>query len=140
MRSSGPKEDEVARNIAGLAALDRTGISAAWCQAFGAPPPRKLSRVLMEKALAHQMQCKAFGGLDAASRRVLRQAHGGGAAKPPARSLSPGSRLMREWNGRTHEVEVLEAGSAGRVGPGARSAGSPGRSPGLTGPGRVSSG
>ena len=110
MRSSGPKEDEVARNIAGLAALDRTGISAAWGQAFGAPPPRKLSRVLMEKALAHQMQCKAFGGLDAATRRVLRQAHGGGAAKPPARSLSPGSRLMREWNGRTHEVEVLEDG------------------------------
>ncbi len=64
----------------------------------------------MEKAIAYGVQVKAFGGLSARMLRALRaaaKANGGPALiKPP----SCGTRLVREWNGALHEVEVLEDG------------------------------
>ncbi|GAH05432.1 unnamed protein product, partial [marine sediment metagenome] len=43
-------EGEVAREIAGLAELDRESLIARWRATYGMPPPRKLSRALMDKA------------------------------------------------------------------------------------------
>lgn len=40
-------------------------------KAFGSPPPPFLSVAFMEKALAYEAQCKAQGGLPAATRRAL---------------------------------------------------------------------
>lgn len=110
MSTAANKQEAVAREIAGLADLDREDLVARWERAYGHPPPFKLSRVLIEKALAYEIQCKAFGGLKASTRRALRQALTGARATPPARSVSPGARLIREWNGRTFEVEVVEGG------------------------------
>ncbi len=66
MSAGSAKEHEVARKIAGLDELDRESLIARWRAAYGAPPPRKLSRALMEKALAYEIQCRAFGGLSGA--------------------------------------------------------------------------
>jgi hypothetical protein len=64
----------------------------------------------MQKAIAYEVQAKVFGGLPARTRRALRdaaKAHGrSGVSKLPSR----GTRLVREWNGALHEVEVLEDG------------------------------
>ena len=62
----------------------------------------------MRQVLAHQAQVAAFGGLSAKTRRALASA-----LKEPAttrRRVAAGARLVREWNGRTHEVEVLAEG------------------------------
>ena len=50
-----------------------------------------------------------------------RRSRGGSAsstARGPrvANDLPPGTRLVREWRGRTHEVTVLETRTGGRVG------------------------
>lgn len=103
-------QERVAREIAGLARLDRQELVERWEKAFGRPPPRKTSRVLIEKALACEIQCKAFGGLPRRTRQALRNALSSDGVVPPRRALSPGARLIREWNGRTHQVEVIEGG------------------------------
>jgi Protein of unknown function (DUF2924) len=102
--------DDLARELAALAELDRTALLQRWRRAFGREAPPRLSRVLMEKAIAYEVQAKAFGGLPARTRRALRAA----AKADPRSSLnnlpSRGTRLVREWHGTRHEVEVLEDG------------------------------
>lgn len=103
-------EEAVAREIAGLADLDRTELVARWVEFYGDPPPKSVSQALLRKAVAHEMQCRALGGLAPATRRALRQSLEKDAASPPARAIAPGARLVREWHGRTYEVEVIENG------------------------------
>jgi hypothetical protein len=100
----------VERELATLAELDRAALLQRWRRAFGRDAPPRLSRVLMEKAIAYDLQAKVFGGLPARTRRSLRataKADGrSGMSKLPSR----GTRLVREWNGALHEVEVLDDG------------------------------
>jgi hypothetical protein len=110
MSDRASKESEVARKIADLAELDRENLIARWRAAYGAPPPRKLSRALMEKALAYEIQCAAFGGLSTATKRALRAAAASKSGSTGARPLNPGARLVREWNGVVHEVDVTGDG------------------------------
>jgi hypothetical protein len=65
----------------------------------------------MQKALEYEAQCKAMGGLPAATRRALKQITAGGdiSATAPAK-LSSGAYLLREWNGRTYQVHVTDDG------------------------------
>ncbi len=96
MNDRASKESEVAREIAGLDELDRENLIARWRAAYGAQPPRKLSRALMEKALAYEIQCRAFGGLSGAAKRALRAAAASKDGSTGPRSLNPGARLIRE--------------------------------------------
>lgn len=102
-----PPHQMVAREIAQLLELDRRGCLARWQTVFGAPAPKHLSIAFLRQALAHQAQVKALGGLSPTTRRALASALKGGADISPPRA---GARLIREWNGRTHEVEVLADG------------------------------
>jgi hypothetical protein len=105
------RESEVAREIAGLADLDRASLVARWRSLYGRPPPPKLSRALMEKAIAYEVQCAAFGGLSAVTKRALRAAaSGSGKPSTVTRRVSAGARLIREWNGSVHEVDVTRDG------------------------------
>ncbi len=106
MSDRASKESEVAREIAGLAELDRESLITRWRAAYGAPPPRKLSRALLEKALAYEIQCGAFGDLSIATKRALRAAAASKSGSTGPRPLNPGARLIREWNGVVHEVDV----------------------------------
>ena len=87
-----------------------------WQKAFGNPPPPRASRDLLELGLGWHIQIKGLGGLDRATRERLAElvADLRAGEKPrsaPRRSaLNPGATLVREWNGRTFQVEVLEKG------------------------------
>ena len=105
------RESEVARAIAGLADLDRPHLVARWQCFYGRPPPPKLSRAMLEKAIAYEIQCAAFGGISTAVKRALRAAvSGDGASSAHRRHVAAGARLVREWNGLVHEVDVVEGG------------------------------
>jgi len=82
-----------------------------WGEAFGAPPPKFLSVGFMEKAIAYEVQCRALGGLPAKTRRALAQiAKGKTVQSAQAGSVKAGTHLVREWNGRSYQVEVVEGG------------------------------
>ncbi len=104
------KDADVEREIAALDALDRSALLQRWRSAFGRETPPRLSRPLLEKALAHEIQVKAFGGLSARTVRTLKTAVKLAAAPVSSRPPSRGARLVREWNGVLHEVEVLDDG------------------------------
>lgn len=90
---------------------ERPATLQAWEAVVGAPPPPYLSVPFMQRALAYEAQCKALGGLPAATRRALNQIAVGedvGIATPT--KLSNGAHLVRDWNGRTYQVQVTVEG------------------------------
>lgn len=97
-----------------LRSLDRQAIRHHWTQTFGEPPPKGIGPALMLRAFAYDVQRKAMGGL---SRKVRRQLEQAGEQLGAGRSITPvptapkaGTRLIREWQGVTHEVILLEKG------------------------------
>ena len=100
-----------------VAELPRDALIKAWKTAYRSPPPKGISRRLLEYAAAYNVQAKAEGGLKPGTKRKLHrqaQPRSGSAAKnhPTSRAggLPPGSRLVREWHGRSHIVHVVEDG------------------------------
>jgi hypothetical protein len=95
----------------GKADPERPQAIADWEEAFGSPPPPYLSVTFMRNAVAYERQCRSSGGLPAATRRTLRRIAEGrpGVSTAPG-SLRPGAHLVRQWNGRTYQVEVFEGG------------------------------
>ena len=87
-----------------------------WMKAFGKPPPARASRDLLELGISWHIQSKKFGGLDRATReRIAALATDLQSGKKPGSSqrrtdLNPGVTLVREWSGRTFQVQVLEKG------------------------------
>jgi hypothetical protein len=102
--------DHVARELAALAELNRTALLERWRRAFGRDAPPRLSRALMEKAIAYDLQVKASGELSARTRRALKAAAKADGSSSLGKLPSRGTRLIREWHGTLHEVEVLEDG------------------------------
>jgi hypothetical protein len=76
-----------------------------WRGRYGAPPKLR-SPELLALMLAWRIQAEREGGLDADTRRALRRPAGVRAAAEP----SPGTRLVREWEGTPHEVIVMSEG------------------------------
>jgi len=105
------RNTDLEREIALLNDLSHQDLFARWQAMHGAPPPKGISRRLLLLALAYRIQVDAYGALDSKTSRYLRAlAAGTSPAVRPRPSLKPGMRLMREWNGRTHVVDVTEDG------------------------------
>lgn len=102
--------------ISNLVEATRDELATLWTRRCGYPPPKGCSRTLLELAEAHRIQAHKFGGLKPGLRRKLgAQANGisSGVVEHKARKsrqLSHGSKLVREWNGRTHHVDVVQGG------------------------------
>jgi len=112
----GSRAEDVTAAVRGIADLSREALVDAWVEAYGRPPPKGISRRLLQYAAAYDVQGRAFGGLSSATRRKLDQAlqPSSDATPAPARAeraapLPTGSRLVREWNGRVHTVDVVDS-------------------------------
>jgi hypothetical protein len=86
-----------------------------WRALYKAEASPHLSRELLVRAVAHRMQEVALGWLrPGRQRQLLRIAQQfqqtGAANTPPRPELKSGTRLVREWQGRTYEVLVLDGG------------------------------
>lgn len=91
-----------AAQLAGLAVLDGPELRRAWARLTDTAPPR-VSPAILRLALGHAIQTRTFGGLTRATRQRLDQI---AAAKTRSTPLSPGMRLVREWNGNVHVVTI----------------------------------
>jgi Protein of unknown function (DUF2924) len=108
-------QEQVEAEIAGLPALSLQALRERWEALYGNPAPRSLRRDLLIRAVAYQIQLKAFGGLSAATKRKLREIaaaarEGRFDATLISPRVKPGTRLIRVWRGETHSVLVLEDG------------------------------
>jgi Protein of unknown function (DUF2924) len=110
------RQNAVSREaLARLPSLELSDLRLQWRGLYKAAAPSHFSRELLMRAVAYRMQELALGGLRPAQQRWLREIarefKETGAARMSARSaLKPGTRLIREWQGRTYEVLVLDDG------------------------------
>src|SRR5271169_6419136 len=100
-----------------LPTLDLGELRQQWRGLYKTQAPPNLSRELLVRAVAYRIQELALGGLRLEPQRKLvriaQQFRETGAATIRARpELKPGTRLLREWQGRTYEVLVLDDGFA----------------------------
>jgi len=101
--------------LAALPTLSAHQLRLKWQDLRCGEPTAAASRDLMIREIAYKMQERAHGGLAPAIKRRLRalaaevEANGAGAFAP-ALLLKPGTRLLREWGGKTHTVIVLDDG------------------------------
>jgi hypothetical protein len=98
-----------------LPKLDVGELRQQWRGLYKTEASRHLSRELLVRAVAYRMQEVALGGLrpepQRQLRRIAQQLKDTGEATIRARpELKPGTRLLRQWQGRTYEVLVLDDG------------------------------
>lgn len=118
-------KDSVLRQVADLQNLSHEELKERWAMLYGGTPPA-YNRTFIIKRLAHRIQELAHGGLSEKVRVRMREildAHGfdENACDRTVRQTQrermrrqempvSGTRLVREWNGRRHEVIVVPGG------------------------------
>ena len=101
-----------------LIAIERLGLPelrAEWRRLYRKPPPHRLSRDLLIRGVAYKIQEAVHGGLSRPTLRRLKilseqGSSGAGSKIERQAAFKPGTKLLREWNGTTHEVQVLANG------------------------------
>ncbi len=109
------REIELDAKLAHLQTLPRTELIPYWLEAYGRQPLKGLSRRLLLNAAAYHLQAQVYGGLKESTKKKLRQIkvnydrkktdEKGGKTPPRV-----GTRLIREWHGKTHIVDVIDGG------------------------------
>ena len=113
-RARKPGLSDIEAEIAGLLDRSTQELRLAWRKLHRAEPPFGISRDLLIRSLAYDLQKRAHGGPNLALRRRLRTL--AAASEKGARSVGPGvvlkagSTLVRQWRGHTHTVLVRENG------------------------------
>ena len=110
-------EDEIAR----LRDLDLSALRARWRSAFRHKAPDHLPRHLLYRMIAYRLQAECLGDLDRNTQRFLDKVAEGtrkGDELPASghrgsrHGLRPGTVLVREWDGKSQRVTVLDEGFA----------------------------
>lgn len=107
---------EMAALLAAIPSLPRSDLLRHWAELFPKPPPKGLSTRLVAYAVANELQVNAYGGLSKATTQQLLKLGSLGNSqiqkqrRQTNRLTQPGTRLMREWHGKTYIVDVLEKG------------------------------
>ncbi len=101
--------EELGEELKTLMDLSREDLIIRWVALYGGAPPLRTSRSLLIRAVAFKIQEQVYGGLSESARRKLADKNPAATmlAPPEAR---PGTVLLREWHGVTHQVTVAENG------------------------------
>ncbi|MEM8540421.1 MAG: DUF2924 domain-containing protein [Pseudomonadota bacterium] len=93
--------------------LSRIELVEVWFKQFKYRPPKGVKRGLLERAAGYRLQAKRRGGLRADTRKALLTIAAGKNPELdalPKQKMATGSRLIREWHGQTHYVDVTDDG------------------------------
>jgi hypothetical protein len=107
--------ETIAHKLTALKSLPIKELKQQWRSLYSSDPPHRISRELLTRAVAYRIQEQAFGGLKSATRRLLERLGSDARCGRPlslaaAAAASAGTVLMRDWQGVTHEVRVLDRG------------------------------
>ena len=104
-----------AENVGDLAGLDTDALRERWAELYGMAPAPRISRDVLVRGVAYRIQEEARGGLGKSDRRQLLRLAGAlrdGGAIPASQgqSFKAGTKLIREWKGKVHEVVIVGDG------------------------------
>lgn len=109
-------KQDVRRTIARLPTLPTPKLRRLWQAHFGREAPVSFRRELLVPFLAYRIQEKAYGGLKRSVlselRRISRCLDRGEDPIKASKAckIKTGTRIVRMWRGRTHEVVITESG------------------------------
>jgi hypothetical protein len=122
---SSSERESLAAAVASLSGLNADRLRLQWQNHLGGIAPAHVPGWLLARVLAYRIQAAAFGDLDRATLRRLREMKGealeSGQAPPLATrgpttregvGLKSGALVVREWNGRIERVMVFDEGYA----------------------------
>lgn len=96
-------------DVEAIAEMTRPQLQAKWQSLFGQSAPPKISRKLMIQVMMSQEQWNASGlSKPRLMRRIERCLNGDKASSGVG--IAPGTRLIREWHGTKHIVDVTPDG------------------------------
>jgi Protein of unknown function (DUF2924) len=115
MKSYDKDQNSCSVRLAELGGLPAPALRRIWQDLIGSAPATGLRRELLIPILAYKLQEKAYGGLKPSTRTHLRRLAASLAADKSAPFIresrfKPGTRLIREWRGETHEVTIRASG------------------------------
>ena len=101
----------LAAELKELGGLGTDELRQRWSKFFGMAASPRISRELLIRAVAYRMQEERAGGLGKSCRRQLMRlavtlGAGGSLEGAQSRSFKPGTKLIREWKGKVHEVVI----------------------------------
>lgn len=107
--------DNVAAQLNALRSTSIAKLRITWRRLYRAEPPKRVNRELLTLAVAWKIQEQAYGGLTAATRRRLAELAAtidreGDVKRTRIARIKPGARLVREWQGETYTVIVVDDG------------------------------
>lgn len=101
--------DALEAEIDRVRSLGLDGLRTRWRTIFRSSPPPALTKDLMARVIAWNIQEQALGGLDAATEKLL-DGFARGEKLEGRRRLKPGTVLVREYQGERHTVTVVPGG------------------------------
>jgi hypothetical protein len=115
MRERTPDREALQVDLDRLSTLDTEALKRLWTGTGRLPLPKFMRRAMILRAVAHALQEDAIGGLDTATQKRLDQlvrliVPAGERAPRPSLRIKPGTRFIREWQGRTYIVTAEPSG------------------------------
>jgi hypothetical protein len=107
------KQQAIDQLLEQLPLMERKALLKHWRDLFGRGPSPALRRETLIPILAYGLQEQAFGGLKESTARKLRELADNAAGEAVAlTTVRPklGTRYVREYDGKLHEVTVLDTG------------------------------
>jgi hypothetical protein len=97
--------------LSSLPSLNREGLVALWRKIFDKDPPTRMHKELMVQFLAYRIQEQKYGPANDRNRRRLDHLaiaieNNSGSSSSKKFPIKPGTRLLREWKGQVHVVNV----------------------------------
>ena len=101
--------------IGRLPALSLFELRNRWKMLFGHSAPKSLRRNFLARAVAYQMQAKAYGGLSVGTKRRLREIanavrNGDANSMLGSTRIRTGTQMIRQWQNTTHTVTAVAGG------------------------------
>ncbi len=115
LQLSDTEHQRLTAELTSLTSLGAIELKARWTTLWGNSPPKKSSRSLMRYGIAYRLQERVYGGLKPATRKLLHRVAEDTRARraidtTQIRVPKRGTVLIREWNGTSHRVTVLDDG------------------------------
>ena len=106
----GKGDEGLSERLLEIASMDRATCAEALAAVPGLTVTPRLRAETLRRLLAYEIQAQPLSGLTATERRMLRSIASGKPFGGTYVQASPGTHLVREWNGRTYRVEVVDRG------------------------------
>ena len=104
----------VAERLVELAAMNVRDLRGEWERVHGERSPAGFAADLLMRGIAYRLQAKGQGGLPPVILRLIRggqiELAQGSVVRDQPLPLRVGTRLTRDWHGKTHHVTVIENG------------------------------